>query len=156
MTKDEALKLALEALENNRRRHHYCEDVWYSCPKHEEGCANEGEGDKCNCGADEANQEIDTAITAIKQALAAPVQEPLASIRSVVANDALAISFQGLGQYRSALLAMIDATPAAQRKPLDDWQIDLIREEKGVEIDFQEARHFARAIEAAHNIKENT
>jgi hypothetical protein len=76
--KDEALKLALEALENNRRRHHYCEDVWYSCPKHEEGCANEGEGDKCNCGADEANQEIDTAITAIKQALAAPVQKPVA------------------------------------------------------------------------------
>jgi len=76
MTKDEALDLALEALENNRRTHYYCEDTWYSCPKHEDGCANEAEGDECNCGADKANQEIDNAITAIKQARSAPVQEP--------------------------------------------------------------------------------
>ena len=72
MTKDEALAfdLALETLENNRRTHYYCEDTWYSCPKHEDGCANEAEGDECNCGADKANQEIDNAITAIKQARA--------------------------------------------------------------------------------------
>ena len=72
MTKDEALKLALEALENNRKTHHYCEDTWYSCPKHEDGCANDSEGDECNCGADKANAEIDKAITAIKEALAQP------------------------------------------------------------------------------------
>jgi hypothetical protein len=84
MTKDEAisteraLDLALEALENNRRTHYYCEDTWYSCPKHEDGCANEAEGDECNCGADKANQEIDKAITAIKQARSATVQEPVA------------------------------------------------------------------------------
>jgi len=73
MTKErEALKLALEALENNRQTHHYCEDTWYSCPKHEDGCANESEGDECNCGADKANAEIDKAITAIKEALAQP------------------------------------------------------------------------------------
>jgi hypothetical protein len=77
MTKDEelAMDLALEALENNRRTHYYCEDIWYSCPKHEDGCANEAEGDECNCGADKANQEIDKAITAIKQARSAPVQD---------------------------------------------------------------------------------
>jgi hypothetical protein len=75
MTKDEALNLALEALEKNRREHYYCEDTWYSCPKHEDGCANEAQGDKCNCGVDKANQEIDRAITAIKQARSAPVQE---------------------------------------------------------------------------------
>jgi hypothetical protein len=81
MTKDEALDKALEALENNRRGHYYCEDIWYSCPKHEDGCANEAQGDKCNCGADKANQEIDRAITAIKQALAVPtVQEPVADV----------------------------------------------------------------------------
>jgi len=74
----QALELALEALENNRQTHHYCEDTWYSCPKHEEGCANESEGDECNCGADEANAEIDQAITAIKEALAQPEQEPVA------------------------------------------------------------------------------
>ena len=71
MNKDEALRLALEALKNNRRTHHYCEDTWYSCPKHEDGCANDSEGDECNCGADEANAEIEQAITAIKAALEA-------------------------------------------------------------------------------------
>jgi hypothetical protein len=70
MTKDEVLKLALEALENNRQTHHYCEDTWYSCPKHEEGCANDSEGDECNCGADKANIEIDAAITSLRQAIA--------------------------------------------------------------------------------------
>jgi hypothetical protein len=69
MTKNEALRLALEALESNRRTHYYCEDTWYSCPKHEDGCANDSEGDECNCGADEANAGIDQAITAIKAAL---------------------------------------------------------------------------------------
>ena len=76
MTK-EALKLALEALENNRQTHHYCEDTWYSCPKHEDGCVNESEGNACNCGADEANAEIDKAITAIKEALAQSEKEPV-------------------------------------------------------------------------------
>lgn len=76
MNKDEALRQALEALENNKRTHHYCEDVWYSCPKHEDGCANDAEGDECNCGADKANAEIDATITAIKQALEQPEPEP--------------------------------------------------------------------------------
>ena len=78
MTEREALKLALEALENNKLNHLYCEDTWYSCPKHEDGCANEAEGDECNCGADEVNAQFDNAITAIKEALAQPEQEPVA------------------------------------------------------------------------------
>jgi hypothetical protein len=65
----EAMKQALEALENNKRTHHYCEDSWYSCPKHEEGCANDSEGDECNCGADKANAEIDAAIASLRQAI---------------------------------------------------------------------------------------
>jgi hypothetical protein len=65
----EAMKQALKALENNRRTHYYCEDNWYSCPKHEDGCANDYEGDECNCGADKANAEIDVAITALRQAI---------------------------------------------------------------------------------------
>jgi hypothetical protein len=76
MTKDEALKLALEALENNKQMHYYCEDTWYSCPQHEDGCANDSVGDECNCGADKANAEIDKVITAIKEALA-QTQEPV-------------------------------------------------------------------------------
>ena len=67
---DEALlRQALEALEANRRSHYYCEDTWYSCPQHEEGCANEAESDECNCGADEANEKIDEMITALRERL---------------------------------------------------------------------------------------
>lgn len=74
-----AMRQALEALENNRQTHHYCEDTWYSCPKHEDGCANDSEGDECNCGADKANAEIDAAITSLRQAIAeAEKQEPVA------------------------------------------------------------------------------
>ena len=74
----QAAQQALEALADSRRSHHYCEDTWYSCPKHEGGCANEAEGDECNCGADKANEKIDQAITAIEQALAEPEQKPVA------------------------------------------------------------------------------
>jgi hypothetical protein len=48
-----------EWLEKLKRGHYYCEDPWYSCPKHEEGCANAGKGTECDCGADEWNAEID-------------------------------------------------------------------------------------------------
>lgn len=39
--------------------------------------------------------------------------EPLTTIRQAIANDAWAISFQTFGQYRTALLKLIDATPLA-------------------------------------------
>ena len=38
---------------NKRKAHHECEDGWYSCPKSEYGCLDEGAGKECNCGADE-------------------------------------------------------------------------------------------------------
>lgn len=48
-----SLQAALrEALELGTRSHYYCEDCWYTCPKHPEGCCNEFEEDACNCGAD--------------------------------------------------------------------------------------------------------
>ena len=65
----DAMKLALEALKNNKLTHLYCEDTWYSCPKHEDGCANEAQGDECNCGADEINAEFDKSITALEEVL---------------------------------------------------------------------------------------
>ena len=74
MTKDEALKIAIEALQNNKRTHYYCEDTWYSCPKHEDGCANDYAGEDCDCGADETNQEFDIVIQACKEALEQPPQ----------------------------------------------------------------------------------
>lgn len=69
----EALKMAIEALNRNKKTHHYCEDTWYSCPKHEEGCADDREGEDCNCGADRINAEFDKAIQACKEALEQPI-----------------------------------------------------------------------------------
>jgi hypothetical protein len=78
---EEALKLAEEALQRSKRNHYYCDDTWYSCPKAEDGCANDAEGDDCNCGADVLNAEIDKALAAVREALAEPVkQEPVAFI----------------------------------------------------------------------------
>ena len=57
---------ALEALKKSRRSHHYCEDGWYSCPKSDDGCANQHEGTECNCGADEVNAVIDAAIAKLE------------------------------------------------------------------------------------------
>lgn len=42
-----------------KREHYYCEDCWYTCPKHPEGCCNDDIGDECNCGADRKNKEIE-------------------------------------------------------------------------------------------------
>ena len=98
-----------------------------------------------------ANVQHRKAITAIKQARSAPVQEPLSALRSTIANDAWAISFQSLGQYRTALLKLIDATPPAAHRQwvgLTDEQIkrigklDLDSDYFGLWYDF------AKAIEA--------
>jgi len=75
----ETMKQVLEVLNNNRRKHYSCEDNWYSCPKDEDGCANDQAGDDCTCGADKSNVEIDAAIAALQEAIAeAEKQEPVA------------------------------------------------------------------------------
>jgi hypothetical protein len=55
----------IEGLATLARRPHYgCEDSWYSCPKHPEGCANGEAGEDCNCGADKHNAEVGRAAAA--------------------------------------------------------------------------------------------
>ena len=49
----------IKELEKLRRQHYTCEDRWYSCPKSEDGCANELSGSECDCGADEENAILD-------------------------------------------------------------------------------------------------
>jgi hypothetical protein len=104
------------------------------------------------------------AIQAAREAVKA-MPEPaksLPSLRSAIANDAWAISFQSIGQYRTALLKLIDATPPAaaapaQRKPLT---LEAIRklmpkpDSKG--WIYTEAQIIAtvRQVEAAHRITE--
>jgi hypothetical protein len=146
--KDEALRLALEALKSNRRTHHYCEDTWYSCPKHEDGCANDSEGDECNCGADEANAGIDQAITAIKAALEAK-DEPAAWMNKYGACKTSLFREVEAGAKEEYTIPLYTTPP--QRKPLTDEEItEIFSTTKG--FDFY--LNFARAIEAAHGIKE--
>ena len=42
--------------------HYICDDCWYSCPKSPEGCCDP-QATGCTCGADEANAEIDAALS---------------------------------------------------------------------------------------------
>lgn len=49
-----------------KRSHYYCEDSWYSCPKAEDGCANDSRGSECDCGADEHNAEVDALMALLR------------------------------------------------------------------------------------------
>jgi hypothetical protein len=52
------------------RRHYHCYDSWYSCPKSDDGCANDLDGDDCNCGADEHNAEVLSIVAQLNDAIA--------------------------------------------------------------------------------------
>jgi hypothetical protein len=171
MTK-EAMTLALEALENNRQTHHYCEDPWYSCPKDEDGCANDSMGHECNCGADKANAEIDKAITSLRQAIAeAEKQKPYGWAyeshgrftcnahpifwKTRKAETHTEDFWEEIPLYRS---------PQPKREPLTFEQVEdcfpegaIFAEQDGwLRVSAQTLHDIARNIEAAHGIKENT
>jgi hypothetical protein len=70
-------------------------------------------------GSVDVAEILSAEIERLREALAQPEQEPLKLMRAAVANDAWAISFQSLGQYRTALLKLIDTTPPeAQPEPV--------------------------------------
>ncbi len=59
------------------------------------------------------------------------------------------------GAKQSGVLTVHTTPP--QRKPLTDEQIDaIVVDEFGLDADADEMHNFARAIEAAHGIKDNT
>jgi hypothetical protein len=62
------------ALLKAKRPHYGCEDTYYSCPKHPEGCSRDGAGRDCDCGADKFNAEID--------AILGGTDEPKAPLRA--------------------------------------------------------------------------
>lgn len=125
MTKDEALKLALEALEE-------LTDIEQTY---------------------EALERGDIALTAIKEALAEP-EHIEDSLTMVVQPE------QGLFVGMIAKLPGLaeELAQAEQRQPLTDQLINEIYQEATCQSlrpqDYKLAREFARAIEAAHGIKE--
>jgi hypothetical protein len=126
MTKDEALKLALEALEL---------------------CTNAGMIPMYL----KANEK---AITAIKEALAQPEQEPVAEI---VSDTFGCLSTKWRDEWTPNEGDKLYTTPP-QRKPLTDdeiWKNDnIMAANSGYGADFETLRQVIRAIEAAHGIKE--
>ena len=129
MTEREALKLALEALEEAHYKIEHKQDA----------------------------KKREKAITAIKEALAQPEQEPVAWVHH--------LTFKNLNSFErsrySTTLAkkQTDAcciplyTTPPQRKPLTDEEIILIVAECAASHQHTDI-HFARAIERAHGIKE--
>lgn len=52
-----------KALREAKRSHSACDDPWYSCPMHEDGCSDSSrEKDECTCGAEEHNAKIDRSL----------------------------------------------------------------------------------------------
>jgi len=135
MTKDEALKLALEALELANVNH------WWG------------------------SSSIENAITAIKEALEQPEQEPVTwKLVPIKPTDEMLkamdeCSTEGYderlyaGHAASIYMAAVDVAPTPpQRKPLTDEEINRIAKNYALSNPTTPL-HFARAIEAAHGIK---
>lgn len=63
MNKNQIKDVISILLDLKQINHYECDDCWYSCPKSEEGCCNEGlDKDRCTCGADQTNNKIDEII----------------------------------------------------------------------------------------------
>ena len=130
MTKDEALKLALEALKYPLNQSHE------------------------NFNVDMAELLAHRAITAIKEALAQPEQEPVAILHRYPSKCRMTVEYTDeITEVREGSWPLYTTPP--QRKPLTDEEIILIVAECASSHQHTDI-HFARAIEAAHGIKENT
>ena len=136
MTKDEALKLALEAFDSMIGR---------------------------------KPERVEQAITAIKEALAQPEQEPVAWVSTTELLVMRGNALGGAKEWRISLgLVKQDGdvglyTTPPQRKPLTDEEIladETLRYYFGLNGGAgpvsKQGRRIVNAIEAAHGIKENT
>ena len=120
MTKDEVLKLALEALEN------------WNLPLNPQ-----------------PDEEI---ITAIKEALAQPEQEPVAILHRYPSKCRMTVEYTDeITEVREGSWPLYTTPP--QSKPLTDEEIILIVADCASSHQHTDI-HFARAIERAHGIKE--
>ena len=127
MTKDEALKLALEALKYPINQSHE------------------------NFNVDMAELLAHRAITAIKEALAQPEQEPVAILHRYPSKCRMTVEYTDeITEVREGSWPLYTTPP--QSKPLTDEEIILIVADCASSHQHTDI-HFARAIEAAHGIK---
>ena len=137
MTKDEALKLALDVFGGNDWHEEIVDLAW----------------------ADKAN----TAITAIKEALAQPDQGPVIGTKTWFEDGKMVTQHLTAKDIYKEPKPVIDKSAAVRiatslgwepkRKPLTDEEIILIVADCASSHQHTDI-HFARAIEAAHGIKE--
>ena len=128
MTKDEALKLALEALKYPINQSHE------------------------NFNVDMAELLAHRAITAIKEALAQPEQEPVAILHRYPSKCRMTVEYTDeITEVREGSWPLYTTPP--QSKPLTDEEIILIVADCASSHQHTDI-HFARAIERAHGIKE--
>ena len=93
------------------------------------------------------------AIPALRERLAQPEQEPKCGVIIEVFGKDWRLDYMSLPVGKHKLYTQqYTYTAQPQRKPLTDEEIDKIYETKV----WDARRSFARAIEAAHGIKENT
>ena len=128
MTKDEVLKLALEALKYPLNQSHE------------------------NFNVDMAELLAHRAITAIKEALAQPEQEPVAILHRYPSKCRMTVEYTDeITEVREGSWPLYTTPP--QSKPLTDEEIILIVADCASSHQHTDI-HFARAIERAHGIKE--
>lgn len=70
LSKSELKDLLCQLREMAIESHYYCDDCWYTCPKHPEGCCNDEKPDECDCGAEEHNKKVEKTYSAILEKLA--------------------------------------------------------------------------------------
>ena len=128
MTKDKALKLALEALKYPLNQSHE------------------------NFNVDMAELLAHRAITAIEEALAQPEQEPVAILHRYPSKCRMTVEYTDeITEVREGSWPLYTTPP--QSKPLTDEEIILIVADCASSHQHTDI-HFARAIERAHGIKE--
>ena len=128
MTEREALKLALEALKYPLNQSHE------------------------NFNVDMAELLAHRAITAIKEALAQPEQEPVAILHRYPSKCRMTVEYTDeITEVREGSWPLYTTPP--QSKPLTDEEIILIVADCASSHQHTDI-HFARAIERAHGIKE--
>lgn len=140
---------------NRAPSHYYCEDRWYSCPKAEDGCADDRKGPECDCGAEAEyaiRQEIAAFLTELEQLRETTLQQ--AHHQRVVGAAAAAIA-EERDRYRADAERLREALRSAEI--VIDRGVELMTDEQVGQWDgvrhWLEFESFTDEIDAAKDAK---